>query len=79
MFLSHLNVVILAARELPDSEPEQADKYNSGAVQPADLQSSRLPRRGQHGAQVRDSDHVLCCYLGSGDTALVFSLCYFYL
>lgn len=53
-FQSHLDVDILAAGELPDSEPEQADKHNPGAVQPADLQSSRLPWRCQHGAQVRD-------------------------
>lgn len=53
-FQPHVNVDILAAGELPNPEPEQADKHNPGAVQPADLQSSRLPRRGQHGAQVRD-------------------------
>lgn len=51
---SHIKFVFLAAGEVPGPEPEQADKHNPGTVQPADLQSSRLPRRGQHGAQVRD-------------------------
>lgn len=51
-FLSQCDVDIPAAGELPNAEPEQADKHNAGAVQPADLQSSRLPRGGQHGAQV---------------------------
>jgi len=45
---------IPAARKLPDREQKQADKHDSGAVQLADLQSPRLPRRTQHGAQVRD-------------------------
>lgn len=51
-FLSQCDVDIPAAGELPNAEPEQADQHNAGAVQPADLQSSRLPRGGQHGAQV---------------------------
>lgn len=42
------------ARELLDSEPKQADEYNSGAVQPADLQSPRLSCRAQYGTQVRN-------------------------
>lgn len=33
----------VAARKLPESEPEQAARYNPGAVQPADLQSPGLP------------------------------------
>lgn len=45
---------ILAAGELSGKEPEHADKYDPAALQPADLQSSRLPGRGQHGAQVRE-------------------------
>lgn len=43
-----------AAGEISGKEPEHADKYDPGALQPADLQSSRLPGRDQHGAQVRD-------------------------
>lgn len=43
------------ARKLPDPEPEQADKHDSGSVQPTDLQSPRLPRRGQFGSQVREN------------------------
>lgn len=50
--LSQCDVDIPAAGELPHAEPERADEHNAGAVQPADLQSSRLPRGGQHGAQV---------------------------
>lgn len=53
-FLSQCDVDIPAAGDLPNAEPEQADEHNAGAVQPADLQSSRLPRGGQHGAQVGD-------------------------
>lgn len=54
---------ILAAWELSNSEREQAVKYNSGAVQPADLQSPCLPRRGQHGTQVNDLCFVFCVWL----------------
>lgn len=45
---------ILAAGQLSGKEPERADKYHPAALQPADLQSARLPGRGQHGAQVRE-------------------------
>ena len=51
---------VSAARKLPDPEPEPADKHNSAAVQPADLQSPRLPRRRQRGAQVRDGKNMKC-------------------
>lgn len=44
---------IPAAWKIPDPEPEDADKNNSGSVQPTDLQSPRLPRRSQPGSQVR--------------------------
>lgn len=46
------NFDAVAARKLPDSAQEHADEYDSGAVQPADLQSPGLPRRGQRGSQV---------------------------
>lgn len=58
-WLVHLTDVLLTlpptARKLPDPEPEQAEKHNSGSVQPTDLQSPRLPWRGQPGSQVSEN------------------------
>lgn len=63
------NVDVLAAGELFNAEPEHADQHHAAAVQPADLQSSRLPRRGQHGAQVRGQRQQCPTILLQGNAA----------
>lgn len=67
------DVDVPAAGGLPDGEQEHADKHNAGAVQPADLQSARLPRGSQRGAQVGRPPHiVLYCLLHVKGAILLF-------
>lgn len=56
----------VAVGKLPDTEPAQANKHNSGAVQPADLQSTGLPGRSQPGTQVREYMSLTCYFMTTG-------------